>query len=103
MEACAEGTRLPNATLIVRRSEGTNKVEVMKYTFTDILVASNGHKKEIDVLSGGPDGSPGTSAVPTEAISLNYGIIDISYQETDQNGAPVGAAVEGTAALPLTP
>jgi type VI secretion system secreted protein Hcp len=65
--ACAMGTHIRNATLTVRRS-GDNPIEFLKWTFTDVVVAS--YETGASVVLG---------ELPIDQISLAFAKIETEY------------------------
>jgi len=65
--ACANGARIKNALLTVRRSGG-NPVEFLKWTLTDVAVAS--YQTAASVASG---------EAPTDQVSLRFTKIEMEY------------------------
>jgi type VI secretion system secreted protein Hcp len=80
--ACAAGAHIRNAILTVRRP-GENPVEFIKWTFTDITVAS------YQTASNVPTGEP-----PTDQLSLRFAKIEVEYRAMRPDGsldAPIKA------------
>lgn len=80
--ACAAGAHIRNAILTVRRP-GENPVEFIKWTFTDITVAS------YQTASNVPTGEP-----PTDQVSLRFAKIEVEYRAMRPDGsldAPIKA------------
>jgi type VI secretion system secreted protein Hcp len=73
--ACANGARIKNAILTVRRSGG-NPVEFLKWTLTDITVAS--YQTAASVPSGEP---------PTDQVSLRFTKIETEYTRVKPDGS----------------
>jgi type VI secretion system secreted protein Hcp len=73
--ACANGMRIKNAILTVRRSGG-NPVEFLKWTLTDITVAS--YETGAGVLSSEP---------PTDQVSLRFTKIETEYTPVKPDGS----------------
>ena len=71
--ACASGQHLQEATLTVRKA-GQTQVEFLVYKLSDCIVST--YQEAGDV--GGE--------VPTDAISLNFAKVEISYKEQDSKG-----------------
>ena len=78
--AAAAGTHLKSAVLSVRRAGGA-QTEFLKWTLSDVLVTS---------LQTG--GSAHGDALPMDSVALNYGKIELSYQQMSPKGA-LGTAV----------
>lgn len=74
MAACAKGTHIKSAKLIVRKA-GDRPLEYLTITLTSVLVSS---------LSTG--GSGGEERL-TENISLNFAKVDVDYKIQDEKGA----------------
>jgi type VI secretion system secreted protein Hcp len=80
--ACAAGAHIRNAILTVRRP-GENPVEFIKWTFTDITVAS--YQTASNVSTGEP---------PTDQVSLRFAKIEVEYRAMRPDGsldAPIKA------------
>lgn len=73
--ACASGARIRNAILAVRRA-GPNPVEFLKWTFTDVTVAS------YQTTSNVPPGE-----LPTDQFSLRFGKIEMEYYPVKPDGS----------------
>lgn len=73
--ACANGARIKNAILTVRRSGG-NPVEFLKWTLTDITVAS--YQTAVSVPSSEP---------PTDQVSLRFTKIETEYTRVKPDGS----------------
>ena len=73
--ACANGARIKNAVLTVRHS-GENQVEFLKWTLTDITVAS--YQTATSVPSGDP---------PTDQVSLRFTKIETEYTRIKPDGS----------------
>lgn len=67
--ACANGARMKNAILAVRRSGG-NPVEFIKWTLTDVTVGS------YQTAAGGLSGE-----LPTDQVSLRFTKIETEYRQ----------------------
>jgi type VI secretion system secreted protein Hcp len=72
--ACANGARIKNAVLTVRRSGG-NPVEFLKWTLTDITVAS--YQTAASVPS---------SDAPTDQVGLRFTKIEMEYARIKPDG-----------------
>jgi type VI secretion system secreted protein Hcp len=73
--ACANGARIKNAILTVRRSGG-NPVEFLKWTLTDVTVAS--YQTAASVPSG---------EAPTDQVSLRFTKIETEYTPVKADGS----------------
>jgi type VI secretion system secreted protein Hcp len=73
--ACASGARIRNAFLTVRRSGG-NPVEFLKWTLTDVTVAS--YQTAASVPSG---------EAPTDQVSLRFTKIETEYTHVKPDGS----------------
>jgi type VI secretion system secreted protein Hcp len=73
--ACANGARIKNTILTVRRS-GANPVEFLKWTLTDVTVAS------YQTALGAPSSEP-----PTEQVSLRFTKIETEYTPVKPDGS----------------
>src|SRR5687768_16528962 len=71
--ACASGALLGEATLTVRKA-GATQVEFLVYKLSDCIVST--YQEGAD--SGGD--------LPTDAFSLNFAKIEVSYKEQDLKG-----------------
>lgn len=71
--ACASGAHLSEATLTVRKA-GATQVEFLVYKLSDCIVST--YQEGAD--SGGD--------LPTDAFSLNFAKIEVSYKEQDLKG-----------------
>jgi len=79
-QACCAGTPYDQAVISVHRPDGQgNLAEYVNWTLSDVVVSSFTH-----AASG--------SDMPVENISLNYGVITITYTPTD----PSTAASQGS-------
>jgi type VI secretion system secreted protein Hcp len=74
MLACSKGEHIPEATLTVRKA-GTDPVEFLVITLTDVLVTS--------VSTGGSGGEDRL----TENVTLNFGKVDVTYTESKPDGS----------------
>jgi type VI secretion system secreted protein Hcp len=81
METCASGKHIKEAVLTVRKS-GEKPQEFLKITLTDVLVSSY-------QVGGG-----GSSSLPTDQISLNFGKLKMEYVLQNADGS-LEAAIEG--------
>ena len=82
--ACASGQHIRSAVLSVRRTGTAGKpggLDFLKYTLTDVLVSS----VNTSVVSGDP--------LPKETFSLSYAKLQVSFQEENANGTPVGQPI----------
>ena len=79
--ACANGARIKNAILTVRRS-GANPVEFLKWTLTDVTVAS--YQSAASVPSGEP---------PADQVSLRFTKIETEYTPVKPDGS-LGAPIK---------
>ena len=77
MLACAKGEHIASAILTCRKAGGTEQVEYLKYTFTDLLISS--------FQIGG------TEIIPTEEISFNCTQVQMDYKEQKADGTLGGA------------
>ena len=73
--SCANGARIKNAILTVRRSGG-NPVEFLKWTLTDVTVAS------YQTASGVPAGE-----IPTDQVSLRFTKVETEYTPVKPDGS----------------
>jgi type VI secretion system secreted protein Hcp len=73
--SCANGARIKNALLTVRRS-GANPVEFLKWTLTDVTVAS------YQTATGVPPGE-----IPTDQVSLRFTKIETEYIPVKPDGS----------------
>jgi type VI secretion system secreted protein Hcp len=90
--ACASGAHIRNAILTVRRS-GENPIEFLKWTFTDVTVAS---------YQTGAIVPPGE--LPTDQLSLRFAKIETEYTPMNRNGTlgmPIKAGWDVTANRPV--
>jgi len=111
MEACAKGMKIPSVVLAVRRTEGTNAVEVLKVRLTYVLInQTQWDLKETRVATTAA--ATGTAANdqtlpadgrPAESLVLSFAISEVDYQPTDSGGKPTGELVAGTVTLPTLP
>jgi type VI secretion system secreted protein Hcp len=81
--ACANGARIKNAVLTVRQSSG-NPVEFLKWTLTDITVAS------YQTAASVPPGEP-----PTDQVSLRFTKIETEYIRIKPDGTLDAPIKEG--------
>ncbi len=79
--ACANVTHIRNAVLTVRHA-GTNPVDFLKWTFTDVMVVS------YHTSAAAPPGE-----LPTDQVSLRFGKIETEYIPLNPNGTP-GAPIK---------
>jgi type VI secretion system secreted protein Hcp len=90
--ACASGTHIRNAILTVRRP-GAGAAEFLKWTLTDVTVAS--YQTAADVPPGDP---------PTDQVNLRFAKIEVEYRPVKPDGsldAPVKAGFDVTANRPV--
>jgi type VI secretion system secreted protein Hcp len=73
--ACANAARIKNAILAVRRPGG-NPVEFLKWTLTDVTVAS------YQSAASAPSGEP-----PTDQLSLRFTKIETEYTPVKPDGS----------------
>jgi type VI secretion system secreted protein Hcp len=78
--ACASGTHIRNAVLTIRHS-GTNPIDFLKWTFTDIVVGSY------------HSGATAPGELPTDQFSLRFAKIETEYIPVNANGTP-GAPIK---------
>jgi type VI secretion system secreted protein Hcp len=86
--ACANGMRIKNALLTVRRA-GERAPELLKWTLTDVTVAS------YQTASNMPTGEP-----PTDQVSLRFAKIEVEHKPMKPDGSldmPVSAGWDLTA------
>jgi type VI secretion system secreted protein Hcp len=81
--ACANGARIKNAVLTVRHA-GANPVEFLKWTVTDITVAS--YQTAASVPSGD---------APTDQVSLRFTKIEMEYTRIKPDGSLDAPIKEG--------
>jgi len=77
--ACADGSHIPEATLVCRKA-GKTAQEYMKIKFTGLLVSS--------FQTGGNNGEE----VPVDSITLNFSKIEYSYAPQKGDGS-LGTAI----------
>ena len=90
--ACANGARIKNAILTVRRA-GAGALEFLKWTFTDVTVVV--YQTAADVPPGDP---------PTDQVNLRFAKIEVEYRPVKPDGsldAPVKAGFDVTANRPV--
>ena len=73
MDACAKGTHIKSAKLIIRKAGG-NPLEYMKITLTNVLISS--------YTTGGSGGEDRL----TENVSLNFQQVQVDYQVQKEDG-----------------
>ena len=76
-EYCAKGTHVEKAVLVCRKA-GDKPMDYLKYIFEDTFVSS--------YQSSGSAGS----IIPTDSFSLNFGKMEVAYQEQDSKGGGKG-------------
>ena len=81
--ACAGGDHIKTAILTVRKAGG-DKMEYLKYTFTDVLISS--------YQLGG---SGGGSENPTDQVSFNFTKYETEYKEQKADGSLGGNVKAG--------
>jgi type VI secretion system secreted protein Hcp len=81
MLACAGGDHIKQAVLTCRKA-GKDQQEYLKYTFSDVLVAS---------FQAGTGGG----VTPTESLTLNFSKIEIEYKEQQHDGTLGGRIKTG--------
>jgi type VI secretion system secreted protein Hcp len=81
--ACANGARIRNAILTVRRS-GANPVEFLKWTLTDVTVAC------FQTAASVPSGE-----LPTDQVSLRFTKIETEYARIKADGSLDAPVREG--------
>ncbi len=79
--ACADGAHIRNAVLTIRRS-GSNPMDFLKWTLTDVAVASYHTSAAV---------SPGE--LPTDQVSMRFAKIETEYIPLNPNGTP-GAPIK---------
>jgi type VI secretion system secreted protein Hcp len=90
--ACASGAHIANAILTVRRP-GANPFEFIKWTFTDVTVAS--YQTASNVLAAEP---------PTDQVSLRFAKIEVECKSMKPDGsldAPIKAGWDLQANRPI--
>ena len=78
---CAYGRKIPKAVLTIRKA-GQKQQEYLKVTLNDVIISS---------YQTGGHGSGNT--IPVDQIALNFGKIEIVYQEQDEKGQLGGAVI----------
>jgi type VI secretion system secreted protein Hcp len=73
--SCASGKHFPTATLSVRKAGGDQRQDFLKWTLSDVMISS--------YQTGGSEGS---EVGPTEAFSLNFAKIEVSYKPQNADG-----------------
>lgn len=73
MLACAKGTHIPEARLVVRKA-GDTPLEYLTITMSDVLITS--------VHTGGAHGQDRL----TENVGLNFGKVKVDYKEQSASG-----------------
>jgi len=81
--ACANGARIRDAVLSVRRS-GANPVEFLKWTLTDVTVGA--YESAASVPSGDP---------PADQVSLRFTKIEVEYTRVKPDGSLDAPIKEG--------
>lgn len=79
--ACAGGVHIRNAVLTIRHS-GSNPMDFLKWTFTEVTVAS------YHTSATAPPGEP-----PTDQVGFRFAKIETEYIPLNANGTP-GAPVK---------
>lgn len=79
LKAVATGQHIKSMILVCRKAGG-DKQEYLKVTLTDVLISSY-HSSA----------SGGSSPIPNESISLNYGVIQYEYKPQKADGMLDGA------------
>ena len=90
--ACANGARIKNAILTVRRA-GAGAPEFLKWTLTDVTVAS--YQTAANVSPSDP---------PTDQVNLRFGKIEVEYRPVKPDGSldvPIKAGFDVTANRPV--
>ena len=72
---CCTGEHIPQAVFTVRKAGG-DKVEYLRYVFTDLMITS--------VRPGGA--SQGPDEIPLEEVSIGYGSCVLTYTPQDARG-----------------
>jgi type VI secretion system secreted protein Hcp len=73
-QKCASGEHIKHASLTARKA-GKDQQDYFKVTFEDVMVS--------DYQTSG---KPGSSFIPTDAISLNFAIIRYEYKTQNADG-----------------
>jgi type VI secretion system secreted protein Hcp len=81
--SCCNGAHIKFATLVARKA-GKDQQEFLTVKLSDIIVSS--------YQSSGSDGS---SVIPVEQISLNFGKVEFEYKEQKVDGSLGGAVKAG--------
>lgn len=81
--ACATGEHIPKAVLTCRKA-GKEQQEYLKWTFSDLLVAS--------FQTGGTGGA---DVIPLDQIALNFTKVEVEYKEQKKDGTLGGAIKTG--------
>lgn len=76
MQACANGTHIPEAILVCRKA-GDKQQEYMTYKFYDLLISSYQ--------------TSASSEEPMESISFNFSKMEMEYKEQDAKGGLGGS------------
>ena len=76
-EYCAKGTHIDKAILTCRKAGG-KPLDFLKYTLEDAFISS--------YQTSGSNGS----LIPNDSFAINFGKLEISYQEQDKNGGGKG-------------
>ena len=91
-QACASGMRIRNAILSMRLS-GDNPIDFLKWTFTDVTIAS------FQTAASVPPGE-----LPIDQVSLRFAKIETEYTPMNRDGtpgAPIKAGWDVTANRPV--
>jgi type VI secretion system secreted protein Hcp len=81
--ACASGEHIKSATLTVRKA-GKEQYEFLKFTFTDLLIAS--------VQDGGSSHSP---ELPTQNVTIAFSKVEVEYRPQKSDGTLDAAIKHG--------
>jgi type VI secretion system secreted protein Hcp len=81
---CCSGKHSPTATLALNKAGGDSAVQYLKYEL-----------KEVFIESISWSGSTGGDDTPTEAVSLAYGSINVTYTPQKIDGTADAAVVAG--------
>ena len=74
MQACATGKHIPEIVLVTRKSGG----EALDYLKIEM--------KECIISSHQMGGAAGSDDMVSESVTINFGIINFTYKEQDDNG-----------------
>lgn len=81
-QACCAGKHFPKATLTLCKAGGEESVDYLKYDLQEVMITSI----QWSGSSGGDD-------VPTESLSLAFGVVQMTYTDQAAKGTKGGSVI----------